>query len=382
MSLSSSTFDVLVIGGGIAGVSAAYEIALRGRHVGLLEQESSLAYHTTGRSAATFLETIGGPTVQRLTVASRAFFESPPDWFTRPLLTPLQNLLLGPKGTGTEIEALAREVGELVPTVRLLDPKEACAIHPQLREDWLEVCMLEPDGMEIDVGALHQGYVAGLRANGGEVMLSARVDGLESAGAMWTAATPAGRFNAPVVVNAAGAWGDRVGALAGASAVGLSPLRRTVFMLGAPEGVKTAGLPITGDVGGTFYFKPEGPQFLCSPADENPSEPCDAQPEEIDIAKALDRIAEATHLDTQHVRAKWAGLRTFAPDRCPVVSGERELPGYFWVVGQGGFGIQTAPAMGRVAAALALGEALPTVLDDLGLTASDLERGRLERVVS
>ena len=283
--------DVLVIGGGIVGVSVACELAAD-RTVCLVEMESTLAFHTTGRSAATFLESYGGPLIRRLTISSRAFFDNPPDDFDSPLMTPRPLLWLGPVGAAGEIRALEAEVKPLVPSVRLVEPDEALAINPILRPGYLELGMLEPGAMELDVSALHQGFVRGLRRRNGEINTSAGVVGLDSAGPLWRATVASGdTYEAPVVVNAAGAWGDEVATHAGAEPIGLHPLRRTLFTVSAPEGMQVDALPLTADVGGTFYIKPEGEQYLCSPADETPSPPCDAKVDEIDIARAIDRIA-------------------------------------------------------------------------------------------
>lgn len=370
-------YDVLVIGGGIAGVSVGYELAAD-RSVCLLEMEATLAFHTTGRSAAMFLESYGGPIVRQLTVASRSFFEDPPEGFDRPLLLPRPLLWLGRVGAGDAIRALETDVRRLVPSVRLLDPDEAVAIAPILRRTSLELCLLEPDAMELDVNAVHQGFARGLRRQAGDVRLSSGVVGLSRIGGVWRATTRNGdECEAPVVVNASGAWGDHVAALAGVAPIGLRPLRRTLFTIPAPEGVEIAGLPLVADVDETFYLKPEGSQFLCSPADETPSPPCDASPEEIDIALALDRIRDATILEARHVRSAWAGLRTFTIDRAPVACYDPEVEGFFWLVGQGGYGLQTAPALARVTASLVRGSGIPRDLAAASLTAAALHRDRL-----
>ena len=371
-------YDVLVTGGGIAGVSVGYELA-SDRSVCLLEMEATLAFHTTGRSAAAFLESYGGPIIRQLTVSSRSFFESPPEGFDGPLMTSRPLLWLGPVGADGDIRALEAEVKPLVPSVRLVDPDEALEINPILRREYLELGLLEPGAMELDVSALHQGYVRGLRYRGGAINTSSGVVGLSSVDGMWRAVTRNGdEYEAPVVVNASGAWGDEVAALAGVAPVGLHPLRRTLFMVGAPDGMHVADLPLTGDVGGTFYVKPEGgAQYLCSPADETPSPPCDAKVDELDVAQAIDRIRAATILEARHVRSSWAGLRTFTADRSPIACYEPGSEGFFWLVGQGGYGIQTAPALARVAAALVRHDHLPRDVADRGLEAGHMHRDRL-----
>ncbi len=370
-------YDVLVIGGGIAGVSIGYELA-EDRSVCLLEMESTLAFHTTGRSAATFLESYGGRVIRLLTTASRAFMEDPPAEFTTPLLTPLPLLWIAPHGTAANIRALYDEVIEFVPDVRLLSPAEAAAQSPAIREDWLELAMSEPGASEIDVAAVHQGFAMGLRHRTGEIYQSSPVVKLEFVNGMWRATDRAGDVReAPVVVNAAGAWCDEVALIAGVRPVGIQPLRRTVFMVAAPDLADTRGLPLVADVRGTFYVKPEGTQYLCSPADETPSAPCDARPDELDIAQAIDHINEATTLDIRHVRTSWAGLRSFVADRSPVVGFDVEAQGFFWFVGQGGYGIQISPTLARVGAALIRDGDVPGDLRERGLAAEHLSRERL-----
>jgi D-arginine dehydrogenase len=357
--------DVIVIGGGIAGVGAAAELAERGVRVTLLEREAQLAMHTTGRSAAQYLENYGGPVNRALTLASREAFERGGFLAPRPLLS---------VGGDEQAPLLRREAAlgaELVASIHLVDGEEARRWCPVLRPEQVTIGVLEPEAADIDVAALHQSFVRRARAAGavieaaaGEVVPQAGPDGWRAAG--WAA---------PTVVNAAGAWGDVLATHAGIPPVGLRPLRRTAFLVPAPPGAAAWPLVIWGD---RCYFKPEsGPNLLCSPVDEVPSEPCDARAEEVDIARALDAINELTTLDVRHVRTAWAGLRTFAPDRNPVI-GYAPLgpPGFFWLVGQGGTGIQTAPAQAAACATLVLDEDLPAALTDRGLTAAVLGPGR------
>jgi D-arginine dehydrogenase len=374
-------YDAIVIGGGIAGVSVAYELA-RDRHVVLLEMEPALATHTTGRSAAMFLESYGGPAVRALTTASRKFLEAPPDGFDRPLVTPRGLLWVAAEAGVAALRALESEVRALVPSVRLLSPTEALAHCPLLREEFVALALLEPDAREVDVHALHHGYVRGLRSRGGTVRTSAPVRTLDRARGVWTALDRHGSsLQAPVVVNAAGAWCDEVAACAGVRGIRIEPLRRSLFTIAAPNDLgDVRGLPLVTDVEHTFYVKPEGEQLLCSPADETPSEPCDARPGELEIARALDRIREVTVLDPRHVRASWAGLRSFAPDRSPVAGYDTQAEGFFWLAGQGGYGIQTAPSLARAAAALIDGKPLPDDLAARGLTAEALGPARLDEL--
>jgi D-arginine dehydrogenase len=374
----SPRFDVVVIGGGIAGVSIAWELA-REHEVVLLEQEDQLAVHTTGRSAAMFLESYGGPVVRALTTASRAFLTDPPDGFDAPLLTPRGLLWIASGDRAAAVRALHDAVRDLVPSVQLLPADEALGRCPILRPEALALALHEPDAMEIDVHALHQGYVRGLRARGGAVVTSAGVAALAREGAAWAVTDGVGRVvRAPVVVDAAGAWCDEVARLAGARPLGLEPLRRTLFTIPSPAALgDLRGLPLISDIDHTFYVKPEGAQLLCSPADETPSAPCDARPGQLEIARALDRIREVTVLEARHVRTSWAGLRTFAPDRVPVAGWDDRIEGFFWLAGQGGYGIQTAPALARCAAALITGGDLPDDVLTAGATAAALHRARL-----
>ncbi|MEO7372129.1 MAG: FAD-binding oxidoreductase, partial [Ilumatobacteraceae bacterium] len=236
----------------------------------------------------------------------------------------------------------------------------------------------EPGASEIDVAALHGGYVGGLRGRGGEIHTSAGVAVMSRAGGRWHVTDRAGTtYDAAVVVNAAGSWCDIVGEIAGAQPVGIHPLRRTVFTIGMPEGIDPHTVPLVADVSGTFYFKPEGPQILCSPSDEVPSEPCDAKPEEVDIAKAIDVINTATTLDIRHIRSSWAGLRNFVADRSPVAGFDDTVDGFFWFVGQGGYGIQISPALARAGASLVRSGGLPEELIARGLDSAALDRRRL-----
>ena len=371
------SYDVLVIGGGIAGVSIGYELAAD-RSVCLLEMEATLAFHTTGRSVATFLESYGGRTIRLLTTASRAFMEDPPGGFSRPLLKPLPLVWVAPHQGLDDLHAMHNAVTEFVPDMRFLPADEVVELTKVIRPDWVAGGLLEPGASEIDVAALHGGYAGRLRARGGEVITSAGVAEMKRADSVWHVTDRAGNTHvAPVVVNAAGSWCDIVAEIAGVRAVGIHPLRRTVFTIGPPAGIDPLTVPLVADVAGTFYFKPEGPQILCSPADEVPSEPCDARPEELDIAKAIDVINAATTLDIGHVRSSWAGLRNFVADRTPVAGFDDEVDGFFWFVGQGGYGIQISPALAQAGASLVRSGVLPDSLLARGLESAALGRRRL-----
>jgi D-arginine dehydrogenase len=261
--------------------------------------------------------------------------------------------------------------------VRALTPAEALALCPVLRPDWLAFAFHEPDAMDMDVHAIHQGYLRGVRGRSGEIVTSAEVTELARRNGMWEVATRAGRFSAPIVVNGAGAWADEIAGLAGVRPVGLVPKRRTAFTIELPAGTIARTWPMVIDVDETLYFRPEAGHLLVSPADETPMPPCDVQPEELDVAEAAERLETRTTLGVGRVVRRWAGLRSFVRDKTPVVGHAPEAPGFVWLAGQGGYGIQTSAAMGRVATALATGDELPAELTARGLTPAHLLPDRL-----
>lgn len=363
---SATPTRVLVIGAGIAGASLGYHLAQHTQVI-LLERESQPGAHATGRSAALFSEIYGGPLVRALSRASRAFLESPPPGFTDArLLTPRGSLFIATAEQMQEFATL-KSAPDVAAGTRELTGEEARALVPILRAGHVAAALLEPGSMDIDVHALHQGFLRGLRQAGGQVVCNAEVTALRRDGAAWTVTTPAGEFTAEVVVNAAGAWGDAVAAMAGVEPLGLTPCRRTAAMADLPHGITAEAWPMVIDAAETFYFKPDAGRLLLSPADATPTAPCDAQPEDLDVAIAVDRVETATTLELRRVGPAWAGLRTFVRDREPVAGFDGKAPGFFWLVGQGGYGIQTAPALGQVAAALVLGRppaAGPAALPD------------------
>jgi D-arginine dehydrogenase len=370
--------DAVVIGGGIAGVAAGCFLARAGAHVILLEQEVALAHHTTGRSAAQFLGQYGGPAVRRLTSASRPFLESRAGGLAEaPLLSARQALEVGGPDDRAALADHVREVEALVPGVRLLSPGEAVGICPVLRADHLGGAVLEPEAMDIDVMALHQALVRGLRQAGGSIRSGARVVHIgRMPGGDWEVAVGGTEVRTRLVVDAAGAWGDVVAELAGVRPVGLRPLRRTAFTVPPPQGFDAQRWPLVHDHHERWYFKPEGDGLLGSLADEAPDEPGDPKPRDADVALAIERINAATTLEVRHVRRAWAGLRTFAPDRVPVVGPDPDHSGFVWAVGLGGFGIQTAPGLGMLAAATAVGAGHDDLLAG-GVDPLDYAPGRL-----
>lgn len=354
----------------MAGASFAARLAVRSS-VLVLEREPLPGYHTTGRSAALFNELYGNAVIRALTRASRAFYDTPPPGFTTgPLLTERGVLHVGFRGSPTgPISA---------PPAHPVTLEEAVDRVPILRRDELAWAALDPSACDIDVSALHQGFLHAAKAAGAKVVTDAELVALQRADD-WRITTRGGDFRAAVLVNAAGAWADAVARIAGLGPLGLRPLRRTVITLDAPAGADVSRWPAVIPADEAFYFKPAAGRLLATPADETPSEPCDAQPEELDIAQCVDRLERATVLSVRRVLRSWAGLRTFAPDRTPVVGYDPNCDGFFWLAGQGGYGIQTAPALSEMAAALALREPVPAYIRAEGVDAAALSAARAQR---
>jgi len=371
-------FDFAIVGAGIAGVSAAYHLAPSASVI-VLEREHVAAYHTTGRSAALHSETYGSAEIRAITVASGRFYRQPPKGFTdHPLLTPRGALIAGHAGQQDDLKKAAADFARLVPSVRWLDPAETLRLQPLFKPEAIAGgAIFEPEADDMDVAAIHGGFLRGARASGALLRLNAEVTALARKDGRWHIALRDGETIATTaVVNAGGAWADVVGNLAGVGPVGLVPKRRTAFTFDSPAGLELADLPMAIDFDETFYFKPEVGQFLASPADETPSPPCDAQPEELDIAVAVERIETATTLQIQRIKNKWAGLRSFVADKNLVVGYDQAAEGFFWLAGQGGYGIQTGAAAGRLAASLALGKELPSDIASLGVTEQALSPRR------
>ena len=365
---------ILVIGGGIAGVAAAHFL-VDDADVTLVEKEASLAFHTTGRSAALFFENYGAGPIRPLSKVSRRFLTLPPPGLAdQPLLSPRGALTIADADSLDELEALLEEGIASGTVVERIDTSQVRAICPVVRPSAAAGGVWEPDAADMDVAGLHQVFVRGMRSRGGDVRLSAEVNVATYGESGWRAELGQDTWEGDVIVNAAGAWGDVVATRCGVEPIGITPLRRTAFMVGGSE--EASSWPLVVDVHHSFYFKPDGEQILCSLSDETPSPPCDARPEEIDVALAIDRINTATTLDIRHVRSQWAGLRTFAPDRAMVIGPDPDQPAFIWLVGQGGTGIQTAPAAGKLAAALALERSVPEDLLVAGLELSALSAER------
>lgn len=379
---------MVIIGGGIAGLSAAYFLSEGAKDsaissITVIESEKSLAYHTTGRSAALLTYNYGSGPIRPMNLASGPFLSAPPAGFADHPVLADRGILTVAEEPDHELFETALEAGRsLVDSIGEIDTSEASVIAPHIIFNETTRAMWEPDAKSIDVAGLHQGYVRGARQNGVTIATSHRADAVVRDGsgpeASWLVETTGGDLHADVVVNAAGAWGDHVAKRAGVEPVGLTPMIRTAFMVPSHfDG--SEHFPFVANAPHDWYVGPDGPQFLCSPADEQPSEACDAKPEEIDIARAIEAINAATHLDITTVRSSWAGQRTFAPDRSMVIGPDPEHPSFVWCVGQGGTGIQTSPAAGQLVADIVL-DGIPAadrVVEIDGFDRASLAPGRL-----
>lgn len=357
---STHYFDFIIIGGGIAGTSIGYELS-KSKQVLLVEQEDAFGYHTTGRSAATYIELLHNQTIVALSRASKSFLNTPPPGFTQsPLLQPCACIVTAKASEKKALdEAFQLAIG-LGTDVIQISADSVIAQIPIMRKTSMKLAagLIEPQAQRIDVDALLQGYIKGIRAHGGQLRSRVNIDHISRSGGIWKLrlATQHETLETPVIINAAGAWVDQVAIMAGVKPIGFTPKRRTMITFDAPPSHDISGWPMIADLSGSFYFIPESGQLMGSPADETPSPPCDAQADELDIATAIYNIEQHTYLQIKKINHKWAGLRTFAPDHLPVLGFEPTTEGFFWVAGQGGFGIQTAPAMARLGAALALNQ--------------------------
>ncbi len=368
--------SIVVVGAGIVGLSAASALA-QDAHVTVLEMESQPAYHSSGRSAATYIEPYDNMTVAQLTMASLAFFQAPPDGFSdAALVRPRGGLTICPAPQVNVFEAFLRDWTGPCPQLREISVDEAIACVPVLRRDYVQRAAIDPMALDLDVHALISGHRKRVLGAGGRVLTNQRVVAL-TRGTPWSVLTADGsRFSADIVLNAAGAWGDAIARLAGVRTVGLVPKRRTACLIDPPAGLQAAGWPMVHDAISSFYFRPESGKLMVSPADKTPSEPCDAQPEELAVAIAIERAQAAADLPVRHIAHRWAGLRSFVADDKPVNGYAPDAPGFYWLVGQGGFGVQTSPTMARIARHLVLGLQLPDDLLARGLAPALLSPAR------
>ncbi|MGJ3259347.1 MAG: NAD(P)/FAD-dependent oxidoreductase [Rhodospirillales bacterium] len=370
-----------IIGAGIAGASLAYRLsgALgEGSNILLLEREESPGYHSTGRSAAVYTETYGPPVIRALTAASRPFFDNPPTGFTdHPLLHPMGILLIGAEDRRPKAEELFEQCRALTPPIRFLERQAVADLVPVLRPEWTAVGVYEPDCMSMDVAAIHQGYLRGFKATGGTVLTDADVIGASRSGGRWILETRAGAVTTEVIVDAAGAWADDIAGKAGLAPLGLVPKRRTALVFQAPDGVDISSWPMVNDIDENFYFKPDAGRILASPEEATPMPPCDVQPDEYDIAVTVDRIEKATTMQIRRIDNKWAGLRSFFDDGVPALGFDPRTEGFFWLAGQGGYGITTSDAMARLAAHQLLGKDAPVEIVDKGVDPNEISPDRL-----
>lgn len=368
--------EFLVIGAGIAGASVAYWLAPHGRTM-VLERESQPGYHSTGRSAAQYIATYGTPQVRALTLASRAFLDQPPAGFCEaPLLQQRATMTLGLQGQEPLLDEAWAVLQSVTNTGQRLTAAEACTLVPVLRRERLAGAILEPESYDMDVNALHQGYLRGVRQHGGNIVTGACADTITYRNGLWHVQTADSVYAAPVLVNAAGAWCDQVATLAGVQTIGLTPKRRSAFTFRAPQYVDSTRWPLVVAADHSFYFKPDAGMLLGSPANADPTHAQDVQPEELDIAIGVHHIEEATTLQVRPAHT-WAGLRSFVADGDLVGGYDPQSKGFFWVAAQGGYGIQTSAAMGEACATLIRGHNLPAHIARFGLTAAMLSPQRL-----
>ncbi len=375
---NTAPFDIIVIGAGIAGASVAARLAPH-RRVLLLERESQPGYHSTGRSAAMFMESYGPPAVRAMTRASRAFFlHPPPDFSDGPLLGPRGAMYLAQTGQQDALRALHAELAANCPQLQTLDHAQTLAMMPCLRPEQVYGSLFDPLSMDIDVNSLHQGFLRMSRRAGGELRTRAEVSTARFQNSQWKLTLADGqKVQAAVIVNAAGAWADQLGQCFGARSIGLVPHRRSAFTFHPPGDMVIADWPVVSNLDETWYFKPDAGVLLGSPANADPTVPHDVAPEELDIATAIHHIEQATVLQIRRPIRTWAGLRSFVPDGELVIGWDRAQEGLFWLAAQGGYGIQSAPGASALAASLILGEPLPELLREHGVQAAAMSPLRL-----
>ncbi len=368
----ANEFDIVIIGAGIAGISVAAHLAGE-RRVAVLEMEERPAYHTTGRSAASYEPNYGPPPMLAFTRASHDFFLTPPTGFADgPLLTHRASLFFEAEGQEIYTEKLLA-LGE---GLKELNETEARAAFPILRDGYAKRAFLDPNTGDLDVDLLHRGYLRMFKARGGMLAVSAEAKAIARELGQWRIGTPRGVFTAPILINAAGAWGDAIAVRAGVKPIGLVPKRRSIGVIPAPGMEGCDAWPMVTDVGETWYAKPQSGKMIVSSADATPVDPHDAYADDMAIAEGIERLMTATTLEVTRLEHSWGGLRTFTPDGSPAIGFDPGTDDFFWLAGQGGYGIQSAPALSRFAAAAALRAAPPVDILAAGLDVAAIAPGR------
>jgi D-arginine dehydrogenase len=374
--MSDLQYDIAVIGAGMAGASVAAELSITHRVV-VIEREDQPGYHSTGRSAALFSEIYGNDVIRALTRASRQFLFDPPEGFAEaPLVRSRGAMFIARQDQRQALDALANQP-DVAAAVTRLSPGDAQAICPALRDGYVAAAIHESASVDLEVHELHHGYLRRLKNAGGRLVLGARDLQIDRARVGWRLATPDWQIRASTLVNAAGAWADEIAKQVAVAPLGLTPRKRTAILVDVSANFDAGQWPLVVDIDEQFYFKPDAGLLLLSPADETLSQPLDVWADELDIAIAIERVTAATNLDIRRVKHSWAGLRNFVADRSPVAGFADADPDFFWLAGQGGYGIQTAPALARAAAAILRGDGFPTDLIDHGLSADMLSPHRL-----
>ncbi|CAN7412513.1 FAD-binding oxidoreductase [Rhizobium sp. LjRoot98] len=353
------TFDVAIIGGGIAGLSLAYFLSPH-RSVVVLERETALGYHSTGRSAAEFVLRYNAPEVCQLAAIAKDFFDSPPDGFSDiPLLKQRGGVMIATAEKAKRLgEVFRAEIG-FTPELEMLDEQDLLTRLPVLKPGYAAAAFYDPNFWDIEVESLLQGYVKGARRNGTEIRERHAVLSASHDGQAWTIETSSGAVRAKTVVNATGGWADAMAEIFSVEPLGIIPHRRTAITVDLPEGIDISDMPEINEVDEDFYMKPDAGRLFASPADATPCEPGDVQPEELDVAWAAHYVEEATTIPIRRVAKSWAGMRSFSPDKLPVIGFARDHRDLFWLAGQGGYGILTSPALGALAASLLTGQPRP-----------------------
>lgn len=374
--------DIAIIGGGISGFAAACFLAEDlgdGSRIALIERESQPGYHTTGRSAAMYTEVYGNATIRAMVRAARRFLERPEERYGgRSFLSPRGSLMIAGHDQTGRVAGFLSEMNR-PDMLEEVSPDRCLELSPALKRDYVAGGVYESGAMDIDVHSLLQAYVRVFRGLGGQVIADAEVLGLQRRDGVFVVETSAGTHHAGTVVNAGGAWGDEIGRMAGAEPVGLTPKRRTALTFDPPDALPPQKWPLTFDIDEEWYFKPDAGRIMASPADETPSPPCDAQPEELDIAICIDRIETVTSLQVRRPASSWAGLRCFVDDHSPVNGFDDRIEGFYWLVGQGGYGIKTASTMARIATAKIAGKPVPDDVLEFGLDLDTLSVERLRK---